>query len=104
MTGCKDCGAKLHQAAEKAIGDGVYAVVWTDETGSWICPETGDEHAPSDEAVRPFEVEFTLTLHVLATDADRAYEIANEQAMHEAAVGAWTNYDDCAREITEAEF
>lgn len=42
---CKDCGAAITQASEKAL-DGTYAVVWTDWDGAWICEPTGNEHVP----------------------------------------------------------
>lgn len=52
----------------------------------------------------PYEVEFTVTVHVRATDEDAAYKLAEPIARESAAEGAWCNYDECSRLITEEEF
>jgi hypothetical protein len=43
---CKDCTRLIRQGSEKAIGSGEWETVLVDETGAWVCPTTGDEHAP----------------------------------------------------------
>jgi hypothetical protein len=44
---CRHCNSALGQEAEKAIGNGEFATVWTSLlTGDWVCPVTGDEHCP----------------------------------------------------------
>lgn len=108
MNGCANCGAALHQEADKAIGDGTWQVNWVDEDGVWTCPAPPapdvDCHVLATEPVTPFEVEFTVVVHVLATDAEDAYRVAEVHAMASGRQGEWSNYDDCAKPITEAEF
>ncbi len=42
---CKDCGATLHHEMEKALS-GESQGVLIDESGAWVCEETGQEHKP----------------------------------------------------------
>jgi hypothetical protein len=49
-THCRDCGQRLHQQQEKALGeprDRAWQMVWADDEGQWGCPRTGDEHVPA---------------------------------------------------------
>lgn len=104
MTGCTKCGRKVHQTIEKALaGDPREAVVWADDQGGWTCEVDGDEHTPSDDLL-PYEVEFTVTIHVLAEDAEDAFTKAEPHAVQAAKDMAWTNYDDCARRIEDSQF
>jgi hypothetical protein len=47
MRRCRDCKARLHQQAEKAL-NGEWALVWGDDEQDWVCPVTGNEHAPEE--------------------------------------------------------
>ena len=102
MTGCKDCGRAVHQMPEKALS-GEVQMVWADESGGWVCEVTGDEHAVAHD-LAPFEVEFTVVVHVLAANDTDAYTKAEHSAAAAAAHKAWDNYDDTVRSITESEF
>lgn len=102
MIGCLDCGRALDQQAEKAVGSGEVQMVWADPTGSWECDRTGNEHRHAD--LTPFEVEFTQIVHVLAPDEDAALKVAEPFAVERANDGAWSNYDECVRTVTDAEF
>lgn len=103
MIGCLDCGRKVHQTFEKAVASGEVATVWADDSGGWTCERTGDEHR-TRSGLLPYEVEFTVIAHVLAEDADRAYEVAEPTARQAGTDGAWSNYDNAARRIAESEF
>ena len=39
--------------------DKAYEMVWADDEGSWVCPETGNEHVPG-EPKRPVQVTITF--------------------------------------------
>lgn len=74
---CQDCGRLIAQSAEKALGDGTYALVWTAANG-WICDDTGNEHRPDPfeddepdegDAMDPEEA---LTYAILAINTDQA--------------------------------
>ena len=44
---CRGCHRRVEQVAEKAIGDGEWAMVWSDLDGEWVCSQTGNEHEPN---------------------------------------------------------
>jgi hypothetical protein len=87
---------------EKALS-GEVQMVWADDSGGWVCERTGDEHKAAHD-LTPFEVEFTVVVHVLAPNDDEAYTKAEAFATEAAATKAWDNYDDCVRSITKEEF
>jgi hypothetical protein len=61
-TTCTDCGSRIAQQQEKAIGmprDEAYQWVWADDEGSWVCEVTGNEHVPG-EPKRPVQVTITF--------------------------------------------
>ena len=46
QTLCKDCAHAIWREMEKAVATGEWQAVWTSSEDGWICPVTGDEHAP----------------------------------------------------------
>ena len=104
MLGCRNCGRAVHQTIEKALeGEPREALVWADDSGGWVCERTGDEHR-ADPHLTPFEVEFTVIVHVLAENDEVAFGVAEPRAVQAATDMAWSSYDDCVRQITEGEF
>jgi len=102
VTGCTDCGRAVHQMPEKALS-GEVQMVWADDSGGWVCERTGDEHTVAHD-LKPFEVEFTIVVHVLAPSHDVACARAEASATEAAAAKAWSNYDACVTPIAESEF
>lgn len=101
MRACVNCGGPL---TERDPGE------WYDDMDLWECsnppdPDT-DCHVPTEPGVEvlPFEVEFTVIVHVRATDAEKAYEVAEPHAMRAGRQGEWNNYDDCTRQIEPDQF
>ena len=106
---CNDCGMALQQSAVEALGNDKVGLRWVEDgTSSWTCDQTGEDHRPvPGDGMRYFEVEFTKTVHVIADNEEAAYQQAEAEVVsHVLSTGVvdWSNYDDCVRRITKAEY
>ena len=72
---CKDCHRHIHQQMEKAVGNGEWQGVWTDDDDSWVCEVTGDEHRATKR--------FTVTvLHNVSRDMFLHYSPETSKLYH----------------------
>lgn len=96
-------------AFDKGVEDGVVCRhCYGPENGNYLfrAPD-GSVSGLDPVTLGYFEVEFTLTVHVIAESADAAYKQAEAKVLDDVrrtGVIDWTNYDDCARRISKDEF
>jgi hypothetical protein len=102
VTRCKDCGAKIYQQLEKAIGDGTWAVVWTGERGDWTCERTGNEHEPGEPATRLVDVIYHVPVLCRVDLATDTIVKVIEDVESIDPTGTWATPDESS--ITEHDF